>query len=406
MRILEIVMNVPYPPNDGGRIGVYRPAEALVRRGHELCFVCLVPRGERVPEEFARTFLVRSMVADLRTRLPGMLFNLLSPVPYTFAKHQPPGFFELVQIAADEFKPDIVLTDSLHVAPFGLAAARRAGVPVVLRAHNVDSVLMARFRDTRRNPLARSYAAIQYHKLVRYEKRFLPLFDRRIAVTSVDAATLSRIAGGVRVDAIPAGVDVEYFCPKSTPEDDRVIISVALMRWTPNIVSTRWFLEKVLPLVRAECPEARFLIVGAEPPESIRAYHDGEKTIVTGLVDDVRPLIAQAAVFVVPTQVGSGIRIKVLEALAMGKAVVSTSIGCEGIEGLVNGENIVIADQAEDFARSVVALMRDPSRRREMGRRGRELICQHYQWDAIASRFEALFEATITEFQARRKSAG
>lgn len=406
MKILEIVMNMPYPPTDGGRIGVYRPARALVRRGHEVCFVCLVQRGEQVPEAFAREFVVRAMEADLRTHFTGMLLNLLSPVPYTFAKHQPPGFMELVLRVTNEFQPDIVHTDSLHVAPPGLAAARHAGVPAVLRAHNVDSVLMARFRDSQHNPLARVYAAVQYQKLVRYEQRLLPQFDRRVAVTQVDAAMLSRIAGGVRVDTIPAGVDGEYFRPTQYPEENNTIVSVALMRWIPNIVSTQWFLEDVLPQIRAQAPDARFMIVGAEPPESIRSYHDGQRTIVTGLVDDIRPLVARAAVFVVPTQVGSGMRIKVLEALAMGKAVVSTSIGCEGIEGLVNGDNIIIADRADDFARSVVELMGDPARRRQLGQRGRELVCRHYQWDAIGSRFEALFQETIAGFHGRRQPAG
>lgn len=407
MKILEISINVPYPPNDGGRIGVYRPAKALARRGHEICFVCLVQKGKQIPEEFTKEFMVRAMPADLRTSLGGMFLNLFSPVPYTFSKHQPRGFEQLVLNAAEEFRPDIIHTDFLHVGVFGLTAGRRAGVPVVLRAHNVDSVLMARFRDAQRNPLARVYAGLQYQKLVRYEQRLLPLFDRRVAVTKVDAEMLSRIAGGVRVDAIPAGVDVEYFRPTDIQEEnDKTIISVALMRWTPNIVSTHWFVEEVLPLIRAECPDAIFMIVGAEPPESIRSYHDGQKTVVTGLVDDIRPLVAKAAVFVVPTQVGSGIRIKVLEALAMGKAVVSTSIGSEGIEGLVNGENIVIADRPADFARSVIELMRNPTRRRELGRKGRELVCQQYQWDAIGGRFEALFEETIAEFRARAQPAG
>jgi glycosyltransferase involved in cell wall biosynthesis len=167
------------------------------------------------------------------------------------------------------------------------------------------------------------------------------------------------------------------------------------MRWLPNIVSTRWFLQEVYPTIRCQVRTSRLYIVGKDPPPDIRKQHDGESVVVTGFVPDVRPWVSKGSVFVVPTRVGSGMRIKVLEALAMGKAVVSTRIGCEGIDGLIDGENIVIADTAEEFAAAVVRLMRDQGLREVLGRAGRKLVTEVYQWNTIGSMFAEVYEQVL-----------
>lgn len=403
MRILEITQNLPYPPNDGGRIGVYRIAHELRKLGHEVAFVFPRQIGEDIPSAFTAEFRTWSVTGQLMTTLPSLVKNLFTPVPYIYAKNRPRGLAAITIAAAREFCPDIIHTDFLHTAPFGLAAARELDVPVLLRCHNVDSILMARLRKTLRNPLKRLWADIQTRRLINYETQFVPRFDRVVAVTKVDAARLSELAGGLAVDSIPAGVDTDSFRPTDPAEEDpAMIVSVALMKWLPNVISTEWLLDHVMPKVRHEHPAAKLYIIGKDPPESIKSRHDGERIVVTGFVEDVRPLIARAAVFAVPTQVGSGIRIKILEALAMGKAVVSTAVGCEGIDGLRQNENIVIADTPDDFARALVRLTRSPTERRSLGRAGRELVTANYDWTAIARRFEALYEELIRNHPRKR----
>ncbi len=392
MRILEILQNVPYPPVDGGRIAVYRTAQALARIGHQVGFVSPAQVGEPVAPEFGQEFPVWTMPADMKMRLSGMFMNLFSSIPYSYRKSQPPGFMALVRRAAREFRPEIIQTDFLHMARYGLAIARELQLGVVLRMQNVDSTMMARFRESQSNPLVRAYAAIQHARLLAYEKEYLPQFDRRVAVTQVDATVLSRLGGGVRVDVVGVGVDVPDVPPQPSLEEPGSIISVALMRWLPNVVGIRWFLDAVMPRIRAQLPTAFCRIVGKDPPRDIRRRADGSSVIVTGFVPDVRPLIQRSSVFVVPTRVGSGIRVKILEALALGKAVVSTSIGCEGIEGLVDGYNILLADEPQDFADAVVGLLRDRDRRQSLGEAGRELVANRYTWQEVARAFAAIYQ--------------
>jgi polysaccharide biosynthesis protein PslH len=395
MRILEITQNVPYPPTDGGRIGIYRVADGLSRLGHSIEFVCPRPTGEQIPLELSQQFHVHSIEAQLETTLAGMACNLASGTPYTYAKHHIRGFGRLTLDAARDLRPDLIHTDFLHMATYGLAAAHQQQVPVILRAHNVDSSLMARFGDNSRGP-RRWYAALQTARLLAYERRYLPQFRRVVAVTRSDADRLEAIAG-VPVTDIPAGVDTEYFVPTYDPPDGNSIVSVALMSWAPNIASTLWFLEEVLPLIRDRIPSARLTVVGKNPPPAVRRYHDGASVEVTGFVDDIRPIVGSHAVFVVPTRVGSGIRIKILEAMAMGKAIVSTSVGCEGIEGISNGRNILLANDPTEFACEVVRLMTDGELRARLGAAGRQLVSDRYQWSAIARRFERLYEEVLTE---------
>ncbi len=391
MRILEIVQNVPYPPVDGGRIAVYRAAQALARIGHQVGFVFPVQVGETVAPEFSREFPVWAMPADMKMHFSGMIVSLLSRVPYSYRKNQPRGFMDLVRRAAQEFRPDVIQTDFLHMARYGLAIARELRLGVILRTQNVDSTMMARFRDSQVNPFARAYAAIQHARLLAYEREYLPRFDRRVAVTSVDAAILSRLGGGVPVDVIGVGVDVAEGSAQPAPEEPDSIISVALMRWLPNAVGVRWFLDEVVPRVLVQVPTVVCRVVGSDPPSDIVRRSDGRRVVVTGFVPDIRPLVERSSVFVVPTRVGSGIRVKILEALALGKAVVSTSMGCEGIDGLVSGENILVADEPQEFADAVVSLLRDPIRRQKLGCAGRRLVANRYTWDSVAQAFAALY---------------
>lgn len=397
MRILFVVPKVPFPPTDGGRVVMYNTAKTLSRAGHEIGFACLIPDGETLSPEFCREFPVWYTEADLHTKPVGLLRSIFTSIPYSYWKHQPRSFLRVVARAAACFKPDIVQVDFLHVGIYGLLAGRQQGVPVILRMHNVDSSLMARFQHVQLNPLVRLYAALQERRLRFYESEYLRRFDRCVAITDDDARLLSRI-GGISVDVVPSGVDTSYFSPSGMAEEPDSVVSVALMNWMPNIVSTRWFLNQVFPFIQRQIPGVKFFIVGKGPPSDIRRHSDGKSVLVTGFVDDVRPWFAKSAVVVVPTRVGSGMRIKILESLAMGKAVVSTRVGCEGIAGLVDGENVVIADSERDFAAAVVRLLKNKRQRERQGSAGRRLVMSRYQWAHVGAEFERIYRETLGKY--------
>src|SRR5207247_6537861 len=215
-----------------------------------------------------------------------------------------------------------------------------------------------------------------------------------VAVSEEDAALLAARAPAARVRAIPTGVDLSYFAPGTSREDDTSLVFMGSMDWLPNEDAVLHFLEAILPRVRREVPDVTFTVVGRNPGPRLRAAAARDGIALTGRVEDIRPHVLRAAVFVVPLRVGGGTRLKIFEALAMGKAVVSTTVGAEGLP-LVPGLHFVQADDPAQFADSVVALLRDSGRRRALGSAGRRLMEERYSWSQVAQEFEARCEEVV-----------
>jgi glycosyltransferase involved in cell wall biosynthesis len=199
------------------------------------------------------------------------------------------------------------------------------------------------------------------------------------------------------MSVIPTGVDVDYFSPRNGEEDPSSIVFTGSMDWTANEDGIVFFIENVLPLVRKRFPRAKLWVVGRRPTSRLQQIGRNVKDVeVTGTVDDIRPYLSRGAVYVVPLRVGGGTRIKIFEAMAAGKAVVSTTIGAEGLP-VQDGENILLADDAETFAQSVVDLLADEVRRKNLGAAARKLVSENYSWKAVGKTMAKVLEAVATE---------
>jgi glycosyltransferase involved in cell wall biosynthesis len=214
-----------------------------------------------------------------------------------------------------------------------------------------------------------------------------------LAVSENDRAAFLEFVGPERVTVIQTGVDTEYFQPSSEPERAGSTVFTGTMDWMPNEDGVAYYAEKIFPLILREVPEASFWVVGRRPPRRIQALAS-EVVTVTGAVEDIRPYLAKGAVCVVPLRSGSGTRIKIFEAMAAGKAVVSTTLGAEGLP-VSHGENIILADDPADFAHQVVDLLRDGERRTALGRAARRLVEENYGWPAVAAHFDEIMQAVV-----------
>jgi glycosyltransferase involved in cell wall biosynthesis len=213
-----------------------------------------------------------------------------------------------------------------------------------------------------------------------------------VVVSHADGRALEDLVPGLESAVVPNGVDTTYYSPADGEhETDTTLIFTGKMDFRPNVDAVLWFGQEVLPLIRKEIPGVRFNVVGRNPHPRLR--HLGEESYITltGYVDDIRPYIAQAGVYVVPLRVGGGTRLKVLEAMSMRKAVVSTSLGCEGIE-VTHDQDLVIADEPRVFAKSVVELIEDRKRRRDLGLAARQLVESEHDWRQIAPLLEQVYE--------------
>jgi glycosyltransferase involved in cell wall biosynthesis len=227
--------------------------------------------------------------------------------------------------------------------------------------------------------------------------------DAVICMTDPDARELQKYAPSTPVHVINTGVDLDYFSPPEHPSHEKRLVFVGAFQHLPNVEAMLYFCKEVLPAIRREAPETEMLIVGSNPPASIAALTSTRGVQVTGFVQDIRPYMADSSIYVVPLRLGVGIRGKILEAWGMGMAVVSTSVGCAGLE-FEHGRNLLVGDTSEQLAAHVLSLLKDPDRRIQLGREGRKTAEAYYSWESSAEKLDALYQKMIKDSARRRFS--
>jgi protein-tyrosine-phosphatase/glycosyltransferase involved in cell wall biosynthesis len=391
-------MGALWPPDTGGRLRSFHLIEELSRRHHVTLAITHDPtedpavQGARLPA--AEVIAVRHSIpkqGSLRFAL-ALARSWLTPHPVDLIKFASPPLAAIVAKRQAARQDDVVVIDFLSASP---NVRLDAATPAVYFAHNVEHVIWRRLAEVETRPVRRFLLAHEWRKLRRAEARLVGAAALTVAVSEADRETLGGLAPGARVRAIPTGVDIASFIP-GPPAGGAQIVFTGSMDWHPNEDAALWFIDAILPRVRAARPEARFTLVGRRPGERLRAAAAVAGVGVTGTVSDVRPYLRDAAVHVVPLRVGGGTRLKIFEALALGGAVVSTSTGAEGLP-LEPGTHYLRADDAPGFAAAVVALLDDPRRRAALGAAGRSLVAEHYGWSQVAAAFERCCETAIEQ---------
>ena len=409
MRILWVKMGGLWPSTTGGRVRSLQTISELSRR-HQVTVVTTHGEGDD-PEGLARRLTHCDRVISLPYTVPkrgsaafpaAVAHSWLTRYPVDLLKWRVPEVQEQVEGLMASGGVDLCIADFLFAAmnvPMG------GTVPVVLFQHNVEYQIWQRLAGLERRPWLRPLFELEWRKMRAREADMCRLADLTIAVSDDDRRRLERLAPGIRAASIPTGVDTDYFTPVPAAERPAHLVFSGSMDWHPNEDAVIHFVDTILPRIRAEVAGTTFTVVGRNPTSRLReiAERVGGVT-VTGTVDDVRPSIAEAAVYVVPLRAGGGTRLKIFEALAMGRPVVSTTVGAEGL-GIGPGRHYVCADDPGDFAGAVVALLRDPDRRRQLGDAGRRLVESCYSWPTIARVFEQQCEEVVAEHVQPRRSA-
>ena len=392
MRVLLVSPFFPYPPSSGGRIRIFHLLRGLARR-HDVTLLTAFNREEergRVADLAAHCARVVAVPVFERPRsVREHAAGLLSHAPYYRGITTSAAFRAEFDAIIARRQVEVVQIEMLHAAHFAVGLR---GPMTVLDMHNVESVYARRLLHHLRPGLSQALLLTDALKLPRYERRVVTAFTHCLAVSDVDAAQLHRLAPRARISVIPNGVDPEEFAPSGeSPEPDRLVFT-ASFTYAPNVDAMTFFCREVLPRVRAAVPRVRLSIVGQHPGPEIRALGGVPGVEVTGRVPDVRPYLARAAVVVVPLRLGSGTRLKILEAMAMEKPVVSTPVGAEGL-AVRAGHDIELAQDPEAFAERTVALLRDPARRARLAAGARATVLAQYAWSSIVDRLDALYRA-------------
>jgi glycosyltransferase involved in cell wall biosynthesis len=432
MKILFLTPQLPNPPHKGTTIRNFNLIKQLSRR-HEIHLLSFVRSEEDHPwvdelRKYCRG--VETVIAPEHRLWRRLTTFLFSPLPDMAIRLPSAEFQARLEAYLERENFDIVQVEGIEMAPYalaikgyGLAATLLTGLgiyakdvtfpalarcKVVFDDHNAEHVLQKRaFETDRRYPSKwhkALYSLVQYRKLRRYEATVCRAADHVVAVSDTDRIALQGIAPGVEVDVVPNGVDSAYFSSLALPESHGVpqskirhlasLVFTGTLDFRPNIDAVVWFCEQVLPHIKKEIFHIHLYIVGKSPTREVRRLGEDAAVTVTGYVGDVRPYIAHAKIYVVPIRMGSGTKLKVLEAMAMGIPVISTSLGAEGI-AVTPGQDILIADDPVEFADQVVALMNDEPLRKSMSARGRTLTESRYDWQVITPALEQVYEALV-----------
>lgn len=294
-----------------------------------------------------------------------------------------------VQAALRNRQIDLVHYDTVALAEYIFPEYRAR---LVLNHHNIESDLILRRAASEPNILKRFYYSLEGRKLAAYEKEKCPLFQLNITVSELDSDILRKLIPGLAVTDIPNGVDVDFFKPLGTPLKKNSLVFAGSLDWYPNIKAVEFFCDKVWPQLKKAVPQATLLIVGRKPSaEFIERYSAVPGVQVLADVDDIRPYIDEAEVYICPIRHSGGTKLKVLDALAMGKAIVAHPVACEGIE-VTDSVNALCAETPDEFVRLITSLFEQSSCRLELGRNGRDLIERKYSFKVIGNKLCSIYE--------------
>jgi sugar transferase (PEP-CTERM/EpsH1 system associated) len=409
MRILWLKSDLLLPLDKGGKLRTWHLMRQMARH-HTITFIAFADRDQpRADVEGMREVAAEVITIprhDPAKGTPAFYLDaarhLLASRPYAVAKYESADYRQAIVDALQRTAFDVVVCDFL---PPAVNLPSRLPCPLVLFTHNVEAEIWRRHASTATSTLKRLLLSAQHRRMLRFEAQALRRADGVLAVSDADRETFGRLYPGaarVPIHVVPTGVDTAFFAPAgpdpdaASPAASRTLVFTGSMDWLPNEDAMLFFCRDILPLIRAEEPDVTLAIVGRAPTPAVRRLGLAPGILVTGRVDDVRPSMRESAVYVVPLRIGGGTRLKIFEAMAMSKAVVSTAVGAEGLP-VTAGEHLMLADEPRAFARSVVRLLRDLPRRRGLEQAARQLVVSRYDWSVVAADLEdALMRAART----------
>ena len=391
MKILFLSPTVPFPLTDGGRIRVFNLLKQIAKKS-DVTLLALETQATdadgiaELQQLGIRVHLVPNAPTLPRVSFGTLVKAFLRRQPITVARYNLPAYRQKFRALIADQTFDLIHYEMFHTAQF----RTETNLPGVLSQQNVDSAIWRRLCSETVNPFYKFTYWTQQLAFQRYERVLSPMFDTVTCTSDIDAAVFQHHCAEDAIKIIPNGVDVTHYVPDFTTEAPAHLIYIGSMDWYPNEDAVAFFADEVLPRIQEKVPDVAFSIVGGNPSVRVQKLAERDDVVVTGRVPEIKPYFAEATVFVVPLRIGSGTRLKILEALAMGKAIVSTTVGAEGLD-LRDGEEIFIADEPIAFADAVTRLLTDSQLRRRIGENGRARVERDYDWRSIGEKLHGVY---------------
>jgi len=390
MKILWVKAGGLVPPDTGGKIRSYNILRELARR-HSVTFFSFYATHDH--DEHPELKSIFENVICVPMKLPAAKsaaemfsygIHLFSSEAYGIAKFCLPEVRRQLRAHVEQEEYDVIVCDFVAAAgaiPWSLP------VPTILFTHNVEASIWRRHYEVARNPVWKTVSWLEWKKMESAERRYLRLADHVLTVSEADRDAFANIIDPAKLTVIPTGVDVEYFQPWAVEKTPHSLVFTGSMDWLPNEDAIFYFLNEIFPLITQQFADVILEVVGRKPSRKLQVRAAKEKNVnLTGWVEDIRPFLARGSVCIVPLRIGGGTRLKIFEAMAMATAVVSTSVGAEGLP-VKSGENIVLADTPQAFADAVILFLKNFAERKRIGDAARVLVKEKYGWPRIAETF-------------------
>ena len=401
LKVLFISQRFLFPMNTGGKIRTGKILEEL-KKVFDITLVSNLEPLKDEPYLHHMKDLCEEFHSVIWKEIPRgslhfyfkILIGSFSRYPISVLNDYSSSFEWKIQEVFKEKPFDLVICDFLQSS---LNLSKISGCPLLLFEHNVESILVRRHYEVSKNLISKLFWWLQWIKMDHFEKKMCQRFNGVVTVSEVDRTHLIEKYSAPKVYAIPTGVDFDYFSPLDGPIEENTLVFTGSMDWLPNEDAILFFAHEILGEIKKQGSDIRLKVVGRNPSKKlVHELNMFPEIEVLGWVEDVRPFISRSAVYVIPLRIGGGTRIKAYEAMAMGKAIVSTSIGLEGLP-VENGKNVILADTAESFSREVVNLLRDPLTRKKFEISAREFVQRNCSWGNAAKAFEGICENVVSE---------
>lgn len=415
-RLLFLTPQLPYPPHQGTALRNFGLIEGLAKRGHEVTLVSFIEATQTLSSEspltaaYCRVLTVTAPRRGMARRIRDLVAGYPDMARRLWSEDMRRALRDL--LSQERF--DAIHVEGIEMAPYLPVLRELAGLQgtlLIYDAHNAEYALQRRiFSQDARTPSrlhAAAYSWVQAGRLRRFETATCRGVDHVLACSEADADALRRLPHRTPITVVRNAISTaEYYPDDFTPADlpHPALVFTGKMDFRPNVDAALWFADAILPAIRQSISDAHFVIVGKHPHPRLDRLRGWPGVLFTGFVPDIQTYLLAADVYVAPLRMGSGTRFKLLEAMAMGRAVVSTRLGAEGLD-VADGDHLLLADAADGFAEAVVALLQDEERRRAIGERGAALVRVRYDWSAVIPIVEGVYEVAQAHIGQTHRSA-
>lgn len=397
LNILFICNKSPWPASEGGPIAMNQLIEGLADAGHNIKVVAIntnkyAVKPQDIPEQYQKKTNIELVYINLAIKPISAFLNLFTNKSYHVERFISKEFRHKLKEIFEGQTFDIVQIETLFMSPYINTIRKYSNAKIVLRAHNIEHLIWKRVAQNSKNPLKKYYVGHLAKTLELYERQIVKNYDGIVPITAKDAVFF-KLQTSTPIMPLPFGLDTDKIICDFKIKPELSLFHIGSMNWIPNEEGIKWFIDQVWPLVEEKLPEVKLYLAGREMPEWLLKLKR-KNIIVVGEVDNAHDFIRSKSISIAPLFSGSGIRIKIIESMALGRAVISTTIGAEGIN-IENGKNILIANTAQEYFEAIELLYSKNEIADEMGRNARLLIDQEHSTKKLISKLEGFYEQIL-----------